>query len=311
MAKMKFVASGQQSARRSPSVNLDRSGAPRGPALRSALRARLRLRAASFPGLAAPRPHNRIVVELLDDDHVLEQPVEEQPARVRRPPVEAEDELVQIRLDVLRPNPAVVGAEQPPLHERGDTMHRRQDDVRRVVLRDRVGVVLKAPAGGLLEGTGYPSYFNFAYAFSRTSGAVFAEIALLTLRQHQVEPALGFVEQSRIILWGVVGEDRDCLRQSPPPCPLPGGVVRRQRLTKRVAAAGECSFQATIVSQAGSPTPIEPQSITPLMRPSRTSQLRTSRSPWCQTGGPSHGGAAIARSHSSVTALGPSNLKNQ
>ena len=62
----------------------------------------------------------------------------------------------------------------------------------------------------------------------------------------------------------------------------------------------ECSFHATITSHARSPTPIAPQSITPLMRPSRTSQLRTSRSPWCQTVGPFQGGATSARSHSAV-----------
>ncbi len=37
--------------------------------------------------------------------------------RRRLTPVEAEDELVQIRLDVLRTDPAVVSAEQPPLHQ--------------------------------------------------------------------------------------------------------------------------------------------------------------------------------------------------
>jgi hypothetical protein len=40
-----------------------------------------------------------------------EQPVEEQTAGVRLAPVEAEDELVQIRLDVLRSPTAVVRAE--------------------------------------------------------------------------------------------------------------------------------------------------------------------------------------------------------
>jgi hypothetical protein len=101
--------------------------------------------------LAATRPHDRFVVELLDDDRVLHQPAEEQPACVRPPPVEAEDELVEIRLDVLRADAAVVRAQQPSLYERSDAMNGREHDVCRIVaFRDGVGVVLEAAAREVL-----------------------------------------------------------------------------------------------------------------------------------------------------------------
>ena len=60
---------------------------------------------------------------------------------------------------------------------------------------------------------------------------------------------------------------RHGLRQHPAARPLP----RRSSVGSALGttrASCECSFQATITSQAGSPTPIDPQSITPLMRPS-------------------------------------------
>src|SRR4029077_6554339 len=72
-------------------------------------------------------------------------------------------------------------------------------------------------------------------------------------------------------------------------------------------AGAEWSFQATITSQAGAPPPIEPQSITPMIRPFRTSQLRQSRSPWCQTGGPSPGGAPSAPCQASPPLPSPPN----
>ena len=67
------------------------------------------------------------------------------------------------------------------------------------------------------------------------------------------------------------------------------------------AASGR-TFQAAITSQAGSPTPRPPQSITPQSRRSSTRRLRRSRSPCIQTGGRSHSGARKAASHAAVTA---------
>ena len=62
-------------------------------------------------------------------------------------------------------------------------------------------------------------------------------------------------------------------------------------------ASGATNCQAAIRSTAGSPTASVPKSITAARRPSRTSRLPGAGSPWTQTGGPSHGGAASAASH--------------
>ena len=65
-------------------------------------------------------------------------------------------------------------------------------------------------------------------------------------------------------------------------------------------ASGATNCQAAIRSTAGSPTASVPKSITAARRPSRTSRLPGAGSPWTQTGGPSHGGAASAASHAAV-----------
>src|SRR5579884_76456 len=64
----------------------------------------------------------------------------------------------------------------------------------------------------------------------------------------------------------------------------------------------EKSVQAIIKSQAGSPTPRQPKSMTALSLPCTTSRFPEDRSPWIQTGGPSHAGAWRAASHAAVTA---------
>ncbi len=60
----------------------------------------------------------------------LYQAVEEQSARPRVPPVEAEAELVEVRLQVVGLHCALVGAEEPSLGERGDPVNTGQRDVR-------------------------------------------------------------------------------------------------------------------------------------------------------------------------------------
>ena len=54
------------------------------------------------------------------------------------------------------------------------------------------------------------------------------------------------------------------------------------------------------MSQAGSPTPRPPKSMTADSRPYRVSRFAGCRSAWSQTGGPSHPGAARALRHTAV-----------
>src|SRR5215471_18556084 len=54
----------------------------------------------------------------------LEQPVEDEPAASRAAPVEAEHKLVQVALQMSLVDRALVGAQQPPLGQRGDPVHR-------------------------------------------------------------------------------------------------------------------------------------------------------------------------------------------
>ena len=56
----------------------------------------------------------------LDLHGLLEEPVEEQAAVIRAATVEAERELVQVVIELLRANGALVGTEQPALQQRGD-----------------------------------------------------------------------------------------------------------------------------------------------------------------------------------------------
>jgi hypothetical protein len=56
----------------------------------------------------------------------LEQPVEHQAAASRAAPVEPEYELVQVALQVRLLDRALVGAQQPSLGQRDDSVHRGQ-----------------------------------------------------------------------------------------------------------------------------------------------------------------------------------------
>jgi hypothetical protein len=59
-------------------------------------------------------------------DGELKDAVEEQPSIARMPPVEAEDELVEILAEIVGLNGTLVGAEDPTFGERCETVHARQ-----------------------------------------------------------------------------------------------------------------------------------------------------------------------------------------
>ena len=73
-----------------------------------------------------PRPlagDDVVVAHRVVADGELEHPVEDQPAASRAAAVEAEHELVQVALQVRLVDRTLVGAEQPPLGQRGDPVH--------------------------------------------------------------------------------------------------------------------------------------------------------------------------------------------
>ena len=106
------------------------------------------------------------------------------------------------------------------------------------------------------------------------------------------------------------GSFRPCSR---PALSAPGRAPSRERgsawLRRRKVRVRKMSrlppariFHATITSQAGSPTPRQPKSMTAVSRPSFASRLRESRSPCIQTGSRSQSRALNAAFHAAVTA---------
>jgi len=82
---------------------------------------------------------------------LLEEPVEEQAAVIGAAAVEAEGELVQVVVELLRADGALVGAEQPAFEQRGDAVHARHRDVGGVAGGvEAVAVVRVAGAGDAL-----------------------------------------------------------------------------------------------------------------------------------------------------------------
>lgn len=58
-----------------------------------------------------------------DRDGLLNEPVEQLAAAARVAPVETEGEFVQIVVQVLRTDPALMRAQQPAFQQRHDSMH--------------------------------------------------------------------------------------------------------------------------------------------------------------------------------------------
>src|SRR5271166_5165781 len=72
---------------------------------------------------------NRIVRRGLDRNRLLGEPVEQQPASIRASPVEPKSEFVEVVIEVLLLDAALVSAEKPPLEKRGDSVNPRHDFV--------------------------------------------------------------------------------------------------------------------------------------------------------------------------------------
>src|SRR5271165_4967573 len=72
---------------------------------------------------------NRIVRRGLDRNRLLGEPVEQQPASIRASPVEPKSEFVEVVIEVLLLDAALVSAEQPPLEKRDHSVNPRHDFV--------------------------------------------------------------------------------------------------------------------------------------------------------------------------------------
>jgi len=98
----------------------------RGAPSRCPLTTRLRLRPSTRAALTTAREDEGLVVELAHYDGVREQPIEEQAASTGlaacASAVEAEDELVEVRLGVLGGPAAMMGAEKPALEQGCDAV---------------------------------------------------------------------------------------------------------------------------------------------------------------------------------------------
>src|SRR6266576_3488450 len=79
----------------------------------------------------------------------LEHPVEDEPAALRAAAVEAEHELVKVVLQMRFVDRALVGAQKPPLGQRGDPVHGGQQLAR--VVAAGAGSPLAAPLVGVAE----------------------------------------------------------------------------------------------------------------------------------------------------------------
>jgi len=86
------------------------------------------------------------VAHRLVKDGELKDSIENEPAAARTTAVEAEHELVQVRLQVCRADRTLVGAEQPALGERGDPVHAGEQPVG-VVAAQASGALTVADAG--------------------------------------------------------------------------------------------------------------------------------------------------------------------
>ncbi len=58
---------------------------------------------------------------------LLEQTIEEVPSVARQSPIEAEDEFVQVIVEVCLGNPPLVDAQEPPFQQGGTAMDSRQE----------------------------------------------------------------------------------------------------------------------------------------------------------------------------------------
>ena len=105
----------------------------------------------------------------------LEQPVEDQPAASRPAPIEAEHELIQVALQMRLLDRPLMGAQQPPLGQRGDPVHSSHTGD----LRPRPGRVLIASRSATFEqlATAIDDAFarwdrNHLHEFTLTDGTV-------------------------------------------------------------------------------------------------------------------------------------------
>ncbi len=83
-----------------------------------------------------------------------DEPPEEQAPVASVAAVEAEDELIEVRVEVLLGDRSLVGTEQPALEEGGDPVHVRMDDVRFCLglgERGRLGFVVRSTSLELAE----------------------------------------------------------------------------------------------------------------------------------------------------------------
>ena len=76
------------------------------------------------------RRQQRLVRVRVGHDALLDQPVEQQPARTACAAVEAEHVLVEVVVELLARHAALVRSEQPPLEQAGDAVSVRHGDVR-------------------------------------------------------------------------------------------------------------------------------------------------------------------------------------
>lgn len=75
---------------------------------------------------------DRVIWRRCDSDRLLGEPVEEQPAGLWAAAVESECEFVEVVVDLLVLDAALVRADQPSLEERGDVVDARHDLVSRI-----------------------------------------------------------------------------------------------------------------------------------------------------------------------------------
>ena len=115
-------------------------------------------------------------------------------------------------------------------------------------------------------------------ARARRSGAVIGE--------HPVDRAPVARGRSSVVLLEVPDQRDQRLPQRPPAAARPGRGSAPSVARNASRLAAENSVQAMTTSQAGSPTPEVPKSITAASRPSRSSRLPVATSPWNQTGSP-------------------------
>ena len=92
---------------------------------------------------SSPAAGDRGDGDVIDLGRLLEQAVEEKPSLARAAPVEAEGELVEVEVELVRPGGALVGAEEPPLQQRRNAVDAGHRDVRRVAAGVETGRVVE------------------------------------------------------------------------------------------------------------------------------------------------------------------------